>query len=79
MSSGLPSIYVDHAAPACTYEGDNIVMMLQTARYTVSYVGAVVINYELDIWGSVLRKVDSAIHRVAIFSNFPKLFIYCTD
>ncbi|XP_028394641.1 peroxisomal acyl-coenzyme A oxidase 1-like isoform X2 [Dendronephthya gigantea] len=35
MSSGLPSIYGDHAAPACTYEGDNIVMMLQTARYLV--------------------------------------------
>ena len=32
MSSGLPTIYADVLAPACTYEGDNIVMMLQTAR-----------------------------------------------
>ncbi len=64
MSSGLPSIYVDYVAPACTYEGDNIVMMLQTARYTVSYVE------------SFVPKVDSAIHRVVIFSNSPKLFIY---
>ncbi|XP_046845069.1 peroxisomal acyl-coenzyme A oxidase 1-like isoform X2 [Xenia sp. Carnegie-2017] len=33
MSSGLPSIYANVLAPMCTYEGDNIVMMLQTARY----------------------------------------------
>ncbi|CAB4002270.1 peroxisomal acyl-coenzyme A oxidase 1 isoform X2, partial [Paramuricea clavata] len=35
MSSGLPTIYGDHVAPSCTYEGDNIVMLLQTARYLV--------------------------------------------
>ena len=35
MSSGLPSVYRDQVAPSCTYEGDNIVMMLQTARYLV--------------------------------------------
>ena len=33
MSSGFPAIYADMVAPACTYEGDNIVMMLQTARF----------------------------------------------
>ena len=32
-SSGLPDIYVTFT-PTCTYEGENTVMMLQTARYT---------------------------------------------
>ncbi|XP_057197918.1 peroxisomal acyl-coenzyme A oxidase 1 isoform X2 [Triplophysa rosa] len=32
--SGLPDIYVTFT-PACTYEGENTVMMLQTARYLV--------------------------------------------
>uniref|UniRef100_A0A8C3B3R2 Acyl-coenzyme A oxidase n=1 Tax=Cyclopterus lumpus TaxID=8103 RepID=A0A8C3B3R2_CYCLU len=31
-SSGLPDIYVEFT-PTCTYEGENTVMMLQTARY----------------------------------------------
>ncbi|XP_037115764.1 peroxisomal acyl-coenzyme A oxidase 1 isoform X2 [Syngnathus acus] len=31
-SSALPDIYVDFT-PTCTYEGENTVMMLQTARY----------------------------------------------
>ena len=31
MASGLPKIYVD-VTPACTYEGENTVMVLQTAR-----------------------------------------------
>ncbi|XP_076584062.1 peroxisomal acyl-coenzyme A oxidase 1 isoform X2 [Chaetodon auriga] len=33
-SSALPSIYVEFT-PTCTYEGENTVMMLQTARYLV--------------------------------------------
>ncbi|KAM8878434.1 peroxisomal acyl-coenzyme A oxidase 1 isoform 1-T1 [Spinachia spinachia] len=33
-SSGLPDIYVEFT-PTCTYEGENTVMMLQTARYLV--------------------------------------------
>ncbi|XP_078506954.1 peroxisomal acyl-coenzyme A oxidase 1-like [Lissotriton helveticus] len=32
--SGLPDIYVNFT-PACTYEGENTVMMLQTARFLV--------------------------------------------
>ncbi|XP_076083784.1 peroxisomal acyl-coenzyme A oxidase 1-like isoform X6 [Mytilus galloprovincialis] len=32
QASGLPKIYVD-VVPGCTYEGENTVMMLQTARY----------------------------------------------
>jgi len=31
QSSGLPKIYV-HCVPGCTYEGENTVMLLQTAR-----------------------------------------------
>jgi len=33
-SAGLSDMFVNYA-PACTYEGDNIVMYLQTARYLV--------------------------------------------
>uniref|UniRef100_A0A4W3GHS1 Peroxisomal acyl-coenzyme A oxidase 1 n=1 Tax=Callorhinchus milii TaxID=7868 RepID=A0A4W3GHS1_CALMI len=33
-SSGLPDIYVTFT-PSCTYEGENTVMMLQTARYEI--------------------------------------------
>jgi hypothetical protein len=32
MSSGLPQI-VQEADGGCTYEGDNVVLLLQTARY----------------------------------------------
>ncbi|XP_033726863.1 peroxisomal acyl-coenzyme A oxidase 1-like [Pecten maximus] len=32
LASGLPKIYTN-IVPACTYEGENSVMMLQTARY----------------------------------------------
>ncbi|XP_064651939.1 peroxisomal acyl-coenzyme A oxidase 1-like [Lineus longissimus] len=35
-ASGLPKIYAD-ATPACTYEGENTVMMLQTARLLKKY------------------------------------------
>uniref|UniRef100_A0A665XA90 Acyl-coenzyme A oxidase n=1 Tax=Echeneis naucrates TaxID=173247 RepID=A0A665XA90_ECHNA len=34
-SSALPDIYVNFT-PACTYEGENTVMMLQTARYVIT-------------------------------------------
>ncbi|KAG8446156.1 hypothetical protein GDO86_013855 [Hymenochirus boettgeri] len=38
--SGIPDIYVNFT-PACTYEGENTVMMLQTARFLVkSYTAA---------------------------------------
>ncbi len=29
-----------------------------------------------NLQGPVVRRVDNAIHRIAIFSTFPKLFIY---
>ncbi|KAG7242385.1 hypothetical protein INR49_023514 [Caranx melampygus] len=34
-SSALPDIYVEFT-PTCTYEGENTVMMLQTARYVIT-------------------------------------------
>ena len=32
QASGFPRLYAD-AVPSCTYEGENTVLMLQTARY----------------------------------------------
>lgn len=32
QASNLPALYVN-VAPACTYEGENTVLMLQTSRY----------------------------------------------
>ncbi|XP_025091952.1 peroxisomal acyl-coenzyme A oxidase 1-like [Pomacea canaliculata] len=34
QASGIPKIYVD-VCPSCTYEGENTVMTLQTARYLI--------------------------------------------
>ena len=34
-ASGLPKIYVD-CTPACTYEGENMVLMLQVARQVIN-------------------------------------------
>uniref|UniRef100_A0A8C4NGW4 Acyl-coenzyme A oxidase n=1 Tax=Eptatretus burgeri TaxID=7764 RepID=A0A8C4NGW4_EPTBU len=39
-ASGLPELYTN-SAPSCTYEGENTVMMLQTARYLMKCVGLV--------------------------------------
>ncbi|KAL8594946.1 hypothetical protein ACOMHN_038743 [Nucella lapillus] len=39
LASGLPKIYVD-VTPACTYEGENYVMILQTARYLLKSMTA---------------------------------------
>lgn len=35
-ASGLPKIYVD-CTPACTYEGENMVLMLQVARLIIDF------------------------------------------
>ena len=32
QASGLPAIYA-HTTPSCTYEGENTILYLQTARY----------------------------------------------
>ncbi|EGD76132.1 hypothetical protein PTSG_00839 [Salpingoeca rosetta] len=38
--SGLPDLYTDYV-PACTYEGENVVMYLQCARYLLKMVAAI--------------------------------------
>ncbi|CAD5220844.1 unnamed protein product [Bursaphelenchus okinawaensis] len=42
-ASGLPSLY-QSTVGGCTYEGDNIVMLLQLARYLMKRAGEVVVN-----------------------------------
>eukprot|EP01120_Amphizonella_sp_Union-15-10_P016186 TRINITY_DN8453_c0_g1_i1.p1 TRINITY_DN8453_c0_g1~~TRINITY_DN8453_c0_g1_i1.p1 ORF type:complete len:652 (-),score=118.79 TRINITY_DN8453_c0_g1_i1:70-2025(-) len=41
QASGLPLLFADYV-PACTYEGDNYLMMQQTARYLLKSVGKAV-------------------------------------
>ena len=47
-ASGLPSLFGDYA-PATTYEGDNTVLFLQTARYVVIAFESVGRPFFLDI------------------------------
>ncbi|KAE8576959.1 hypothetical protein XENTR_v10004383 [Xenopus tropicalis] len=59
--SGIPDIYVTFT-PACTYEGENTVMMLQTARFLVKSYKAVLSGKRLDGMVSYLNDVSQ--HRV---------------
>ncbi|NP_001090149.1 acyl-CoA oxidase 1, palmitoyl L homeolog [Xenopus laevis] len=59
--SGIPDIYVTFT-PACTYEGENTVMMLQTARFLVKSYEAVLSGKQLDGMVSYLNDVSQ--HRV---------------
>ncbi|XP_070712603.1 peroxisomal acyl-coenzyme A oxidase 1 isoform X2 [Pempheris klunzingeri] len=56
-SSALPDIYVDFT-PTCTYEGENTVMMLQTARYLVKSYGQVKAGHQLSGIVSYLNEAD---------------------
>ncbi|XP_078510688.1 peroxisomal acyl-coenzyme A oxidase 1-like isoform X3 [Lissotriton helveticus] len=59
--SGLPDIYVTFT-PACTYEGENTVMMLQTARFLVkSYMQ---VRAGRPVGGMVSYLNDLALQRV---------------
>ncbi|OCT60695.1 hypothetical protein XELAEV_18046716mg [Xenopus laevis] len=60
-SSGIPDIYVTFT-PSCTYEGENTVMMLQTARFLVKSYIAVLAGKQLD--GTVSYLNDVSQHRV---------------
>ncbi|CAH2302132.1 peroxisomal acyl-coenzyme A oxidase 1 isoform X2 [Pelobates cultripes] len=56
--SGIPDIYVTFT-PACTYEGENTVMMLQTARFLVKSYNAAVSGERLGGMVSYLNDVSS--------------------
>uniref|UniRef100_A0A668A2Q4 Acyl-coenzyme A oxidase n=1 Tax=Myripristis murdjan TaxID=586833 RepID=A0A668A2Q4_9TELE len=60
-SSALPEIYVTFT-PTCTYEGENTVMMLQTARYLVKSYRQVQAGQQLS--GSVSYLNDAQQQRV---------------
>lgn len=56
-SSGIPSIYVTFT-PACTYEGENTVMMLQTARFLFKSYTAALSGERLEGMVSYLNDVS---------------------
>ncbi|XP_072318611.1 peroxisomal acyl-coenzyme A oxidase 1 isoform X1 [Eucyclogobius newberryi] len=60
-SSALPDIYVNFT-PTCTYEGENTVMMLQTARYLVKSYKQAKAGQRLGGIVSYLNDIDQ--HRV---------------
>ncbi|KAM4031061.1 peroxisomal acyl-coenzyme A oxidase 1 isoform 1-T1 [Anomaloglossus baeobatrachus] len=57
-SSGIPDIYVNFT-PACTYEGENTVMMLQTARFLFKSYTAALSGERLGGMVSYLNDVSS--------------------
>uniref|UniRef100_A0A671YGZ3 Acyl-coenzyme A oxidase n=1 Tax=Sparus aurata TaxID=8175 RepID=A0A671YGZ3_SPAAU len=56
-SSGLPDLYVNFT-PTCTYEGENTVMMLQTARYLVKSYQQAKAGQQLSGIVSYLNETD---------------------
>ncbi|XP_044151949.1 peroxisomal acyl-coenzyme A oxidase 1 isoform X2 [Bufo gargarizans] len=56
-SSGIPDIYVTFS-PACTYEGENTVMMLQTARFLFKSYTAALSGEHLEGMVSYLNDVS---------------------
>ncbi|KAK6960144.1 peroxisomal acyl-coenzyme A oxidase 1-like isoform X1 [Biomphalaria glabrata] len=55
LASGLPKIYA-HEVPACTYEGENVVLCLQTARFLVKCQDAVNNGEKVPSFVSYLKK-----------------------
>ncbi|XP_030389818.1 peroxisomal acyl-coenzyme A oxidase 1 isoform X3 [Gopherus evgoodei] len=76
--SGLPDIYVTFT-PCCTYEGENTVMMLQTARFLIkSYTqvcsGQLVsgmVSYLNDLSGQHIQPQQVAARPTAVHINDP--------
>ncbi|XP_077183856.1 peroxisomal acyl-coenzyme A oxidase 1 isoform X1 [Paroedura picta] len=76
--SGLPDIYVNFT-PSCTYEGENTVMMLQTARfliksYTQVSAGQLVsgmVSYLNDLPGQRIQPQQVAARPAALHINNP--------
>ncbi|CAI5766069.1 peroxisomal acyl-coenzyme A oxidase 1 isoform X1 [Podarcis lilfordi] len=80
--SGLPDIYVNFT-PSCTYEGENTVMMLQTARFLVkSYTqvssGQLVsgmMSYLNDLPGLRIQPQQVAARPTAVHLNNPSSLV----
>uniref|UniRef100_A0A670IFA0 Acyl-coenzyme A oxidase n=1 Tax=Podarcis muralis TaxID=64176 RepID=A0A670IFA0_PODMU len=80
--SGLPDIYVNFT-PSCTYEGENTVMMLQTARFLVkSYTqvssGQLVsgmMSYLNDLPGLRIQPQQVAARPTAVHINNPSSLV----
>ncbi|KAH9489974.1 Peroxisomal acyl-coenzyme A oxidase 1 [Bulinus truncatus] len=58
LASGLPKIYV-HEVPACTYEGENVVLCLQTARFLVKCQDAANSGGDVPSFLSYLKKTKN--------------------
>ncbi|KAG7491652.1 hypothetical protein MATL_G00006290 [Megalops atlanticus] len=63
--SSLPDIYVTFT-PTCTYEGENTVMMLQTARYLVKSYTQASAGQQLSGMVSYLNKPESRLQPQAV-------------
>ncbi|KAJ9549976.1 hypothetical protein OSB04_022519 [Centaurea solstitialis] len=60
VSSGLPELFAV-SVPACTYEGDNTVLMLQVARFVVKTVSEVGYKEPLGT-SSYIRRLNTLLH-----------------
>uniref|UniRef100_A0A0K8S2R0 Acyl-coenzyme A oxidase n=1 Tax=Crotalus horridus TaxID=35024 RepID=A0A0K8S2R0_CROHD len=80
--SGLPDIYVNFA-PSCTYEGENTVMMLQTARFLVKSYTQVssgqlvsgIMSYLNDLSGQHIQPQHVAARPTTLHINNPSSFV----
>ncbi|KAM3845671.1 peroxisomal acyl-coenzyme A oxidase 1 isoform 1-T1 [Vipera latastei] len=80
--SGLPDIYVNFT-PACTYEGENTVMMLQTARFLVKSYTQVssgqlvsgIMSYLNDLSGQHIQPQHVAARPTTLHINNPSSFV----
>ncbi|KYO31180.1 peroxisomal acyl-coenzyme A oxidase 1 isoform X2 [Alligator mississippiensis] len=76
--SGLPDIYVTFT-PSCTYEGENTVMMLQTARFLVKCYAQVssgqlvsgMVSYLNDLSGQRIQPQQVAARPTTVHINDP--------
>ncbi|XP_039183969.1 peroxisomal acyl-coenzyme A oxidase 1 isoform X1 [Crotalus tigris] len=80
--SGLPDIYVNFT-PSCTYEGENTVMMLQTARFLVKSYTQVssgqlvsgIMSYLNDLSGQHIQPQHVAARPTTLHINNPSSFV----
>ncbi|XP_015675183.1 peroxisomal acyl-coenzyme A oxidase 1 isoform X1 [Protobothrops mucrosquamatus] len=80
--SGLPDIYVNFT-PSCTYEGENTVMMLQTARFLLKSYTQVssgqlvsgIMSYLNDLSGQHIQPQHVAARPTTLHINNPSSFV----